>query len=228
MATLRRTTAALVGAMMFAPTILGAQVSVNGQLSLLEKKGETSYDLWMATIYLVPAPPAKVKVKKESVTITMHDREFGPHVTVTTVGSSVRFENQDPFAHNAFSNSESGTFDFGLSDRGTTVKKRLKHSGVYPVFCNVHARMSAFVVVVSTPYYTLAGVDGAFTIPAVPPGTYSLHAWHPRGGETSQSVTVTDAGLPEVTVELDARGFRATAHKNKLGKAYASDAGTKY
>ncbi len=227
MATLRRWTAVLTGALTLAPSALVAQVTVSGQLSLLEQPGETSYDLATAVIYLVPAAGTHVKLKTENVTVTMHDRDFGPHVSVTTVGSTVRFENQDPFAHNAFSNSKSGTFDFGLSDRGTTVQRRLKHTGVYPVFCNVHARMSAWVVVVATPYYALAGTDGRFTIARVPPGRYTLHAWHPRGGEMTRSITVTDESLSDVAIELDARGFRATKHKNKLGQAYP-DAGYKY
>jgi plastocyanin len=208
--------------------LLIAQGTVSGQLALLEKPGAASTDLATAVIYLVPAKASKEPLKTRRSTISMSDREFSPHIAIMTPGSTIRFQNQDPFDHNAFSNSPSGNFDFGLSDRGETVQKKLKHSGVYPVFCNIHARMSAFVLVVPTEFYTLAGSDGHFTLNDVPAGEYTLVAWHQRGGQSSQKVTVPGAGLADVALQLDARGFRPKDHKNKYGKDYKSDTGDRY
>ena len=88
--------------------------------------------------------------------------------------------------------------------------------------------MSAFVLVVPTEFYTLAGSDGHFTINDVPAGEYTLVAWHQRGGQSSQKVTVLSAGLADVALQLDARGFRPKDHKNKYGKDYKSDTGDRY
>jgi plastocyanin len=228
MASLRGWVTVMGGALLAAPCALAAQAAVSGQITLLEKPGEYFYDLQSAVVYLVPAVKPKAKLKTEVVTVTMHDREFSPPVTITTVGSSVRFENQDPFTHNAFSNSQSGTFDFGLTDRGMTVNRKLKHSGVYPVFCDIHSKMSAYLVVVPTPYYALAGVDGRFMIAGVRAGTYTLHAWHPRGGEMSRTLKVPASGASGVAVELDARGFQKVAHKHKTGEPYATDSTLKF
>ena len=218
---------AVAGAL-FAVRALGAQGAVSGQVTLLEKNDKPSKDLANAVVYLEPKTPSRKPLPAMHATIAMHGREFSPHVTVVTVGSTVRFENQDPFRHNAFSNSDIGSFDFGLADRGTSSQQALKDPGIYPVFCDIHAKMSAYVLVVRTRWFTLAGVDGRFAIDSVPPGEYVLHAWHERGGDVKQAVTVSPAGLANVAMQIDARGWRKVAHKNKSGEDYYSSGGEEY
>ena len=229
-ATMRWSKGLALGALWLAPAVLIAQTTatVNGQVTLLEKPGAASRDLATAVVYLVPAKPSKEPLKPMKATMTMHDREFSPSVVVITPGSTIRFENQDPFDHNAFSNPPHGEFDFGLADRGSTVQKKLKHSGVYPVFCNIHSRMASFVIVVPTTYFTLASSDGRFTLNDVPAGEYTLVAWHQRGGQSKSQVTVDAAGLVDVAIQLDARGFRPKEHKNKHGEDYKSETGDRY
>jgi len=218
---------AAAGALLAVPA-LGAQGAVSGQVALLEKNDKPSKDLANAVVYLEPKTQPRKPWPVMHVTISMHGREFLPHVSVVTPGSRVRFENQDPFRHNAFSNSDMGSFDFGLADRGTSSEETLKEGGIYPVFCDIHYKMSAYVVVVRTKWFTLAGVDGRFAIDSVPAGEYVLHAWHERGGEMSQAVTVPAAGLADLAIQIDARGWRKVAHKNKSGEDYYSSGGEEY
>lgn len=225
----RGTAAMVAGAvMMLSPLPLVAQGAVSGQVAVLEKAGTVSADLANSVIALELPVGVKPKLKVAHALVTMHGREFIPHVSVLTIGSTVQFQNQDPFQHNAFSNSAAGTFDFGLSDRGTTVDQVLRRAGVFPVFCNIHARMSAYLVVVATPYYVQAGTDGRFTIAAVPAGTYTLHVWNERGGDVSRALVVPAAGVTDANAQLDARGFQTAAHKNKFGQDYTSAGGERY
>ena len=210
------------------PAFVAAQGVVSGQVRMLEKSDKPSKDLANAVVYLEPKPAPRKAPPVMHVSVAMHGRDFSPHVTVVTPGSTVRFENQDPFRHNAFSNSDLGTFDFGLADRGTSSQQLLKDPGVYPVYCDIHAKMASYIVVVPTRWFTLAGVDGAFAIDSVPAGQYVLHAWHERGGEMKEDVTVPAAGLSALTLQLDARGFRKLAHKNKNGEDYYSLGGEEY
>jgi plastocyanin len=228
MAFVRGSAVPLVLALMLARTPLVAQGAVSGQVAVLEKPGEAAADLSNTVIYLDLPAGVKVKLKPSHAVVTMHAREFTPHVTVITVGSSVQFQNQDPFQHNAFSNSAAGTFDFGLSDRGTTVEQVLRRAGTFQVFCNIHARMSAFLLVLTTPYHTQAGSDGRFSLAAVPAGAYTLHAWNERGGEFTRALSVPAAGATDVSIQLDARGFQRAAHKNKFGQDYTSAGGERY
>jgi hypothetical protein len=59
-----------------------------------------------------------------------------------------------------------------------------------PVKCNVHPWMKAYFAVLGSPYFQVTGKDGTYTIANVPPGTYTVTAWHETYGVTTQMVTV--------------------------------------
>ena len=59
-----------------------------------------------------------------------------------------------------------------------------------PIKCDVHAWMSAYVGVLEHPYFARHRPDGAFALPNLPPGTYTIEAWHERLGVQTQQVTV--------------------------------------
>ena len=59
-----------------------------------------------------------------------------------------------------------------------------------PVKCNVHPWMKSYIAVVGNPYFQVTGADGKFTLKNVPPGTYTLTAWHESLGSMDQMVTV--------------------------------------
>ena len=202
-----------------APRVLG-QGAVSGQVRIQERPGKTTPDLGNVVAYLEPASGTALRLAEMKTRIAMHTRRFLPRVRVVTVGSTVEFPNQDPFRHNVFSNTGPGEFDLGLYDRGETKGATLKEPGVFPIFCNIHARMAAFVLAVPTPHFTQAGADGRFTLPNVPAGKYTLRIWHDRGGEHAREIEVSGAGVSDVNVQLDARGYRHAQHKNKFGQEY--------
>ena len=74
-----------------------------------------------------------------------------------------------------------------------------------PLLCNVHAEMSAFVVVLENPYFSVTGKDGVFTIENVPPGTYKLNAWHESLRTVSKEVTVEAGKTASVDFQLKKR-----------------------
>ena len=215
---------------MLAPRVLAAQGAVSGRVTIQEREGETTKDLATAVIYLDAAGGAIGSARELEAEIAMHDKTYIPHVRVVPAGSTVTFPNQDPFRHNVFSSSGGGPFDLGLTPRGRAAQNLFGRPGVYAIYCNIHARMSAFVVAVATPYYTQPGADGTFTIASVPAGRYVLHAWHERGGETTQTFDVPAAGLKGLVVVLDARGYRPQPHRNKFGREYptSDDDGDRY
>jgi hypothetical protein len=94
----------------------------------------------------------------------------------------------------------------------------MERAGIVRLYCNVHAKMAAFVVATSTPYAVRADRTGRFEFPDVPPGRYTLRAWHERGGETSMELTLP--ATTEVVVGLDARSYRFVQHLDKKGQRY--------
>jgi plastocyanin len=204
-----------------------AQGTVSGQLTINERPGTRTTDLANAVVWLVPTGGTR-NVSPTTVQIQMESRTFVPRVRVVPVGSTVDFPNQDPFRHNVFSKSGPGEFDLGLYGRGESKGSRFERPGVYPIFCNIHARMVAFVVAVPSQWVTQPGADGRFAIASVPAGKYSLRVWHDRGGEQARDLDVAADGLAAVPLQLDARGYRYVQHKNKFGQDYTTTGRDRY
>lgn len=205
------------------PRASTAQGAVSGQVSVQERPGETTSDLGNAVVYLVPLSLSRVKdakLKPMKERMAMQSRQFQPRVRVITVGSKVEFPNQDPFSHNIFSNAPGASFDLGLYGRGNSKATEFRKAGAFPVYCNIHSRMTGFVVAVPAPLYTQAGADGRFTIEDVPAGRYELHVWHERAPEQQKEIVVSASGMTRADTQLDARGFKFVSHKNKFGQDY--------
>jgi plastocyanin len=199
---------------------LVAQGTVAGRIAITERPGEKSTDIGNAIIYLVRTDSASAATESRQATIAMNGRTFVPRVQVVTPGSRVDFPNQDPFSHNIFSTTPGAIFDLGLYPSGKSKTVSFRRAGVFPVYCNIHPRMTSFVVVSPTPWFTQAGADGRWSIPNVPAGEYRVHVWHERTEEVQREVRVASSGQSGIEVTLDARGFRFAQHKNKFGKEY--------
>jgi plastocyanin len=200
-----------------------AQGPVSGQVSIVERPGEQTEDLGNTVIYLELPAGQKAKVKPADEAMALQARQFAPRVRIVSQGSKVEFSNQDPFSHNVFTKASQGPFDTDVFGRGKKKSTTVKETGVYPLYCNVHPRMTAYLIAVNTPYFAQAGADGRFTIGNVPPGTYRLHVWHERAAEQTAVVTVAAGGLASLKYQLDARNYKYVQHKNKSGKDYTAN-----
>lgn len=215
--------AALAGLLAAAPG--SAQVTVSGRLSVLDRGDRPAQDvgnavLWLEAAHLAPAPPIESRIVTEG-------KAFVPRILVIPAGSTVKFPNNDPFNHNVFSLSEQAAFDLGLYGRGEEKGIALDRPGVVRVYCNVHAQMSAVIVVRDNPFWARPGADGGFRFEGVPRGEYRLHVWHERAVELVQAVTVGGTTPPPIVLSLDASRWRFVQHKDKTGRPY-SDRGRRY
>ena len=201
----------------------GGQGQVSGQVSIVERPGEQTEDLGNTVIYLELPAGSKAKVSPANEAMALQARQFAPQVRIIPQGSKVEFSNQDPFSHNVFSKASQGPFDTDVFGRGKKKSTVVKAAGVYPLYCNVHPRMTAFLVTVNTPYYGQSGADGRFSIGNVPAGTYVLHVWHARAAEQTATITVANSGIGGLKYQLDARNYKYVQHKNKNGKDYAAN-----
>jgi len=201
------------------PPVAPRAGAVTGRVTLVERGNKPTNDVAQAVLWLEGRNPKAVT--PTSATVLTEGKEFRPRVTVVAVGSSVVFPNNDPFNHNVFSLSRGSSFDLGLYGRGEAKSTKLTRSGVIEVYCNVHATMAAFILVRDNPYFTQPAGDGSFSIGGVPPGKYVLHAWHERAKEITRDVEVGAEGLPDVALQIDARGYKFVEHLNKYGEPYS-------
>src|SRR5262245_1671590 len=113
------------------------------------------------------------------VTLDQVNLTFVPHVLPVLVGTTVAFPNSDEIRHNVFSPGPP-RIDLGTYAQHTTKYHVFDKAGVWTMLCNVHAEMSAYVVVTETPYFAKTNKDGKFVLKDVPPGKYSLKIWHEK------------------------------------------------
>lgn len=118
------------------------------------------------------------------------NKKFIPHVMAVPVGTTVEFPNNDPMFHNVFAYFEAKKFDLGMYARGASKRQTFNKPGLVAMLCNVHSEMSAYIMVVNTPYYAVSDKNGRFTIAGVQPGTYTVRGWHESGCTFTQKLLV--------------------------------------
>lgn len=126
------------------------------------------------------------------VTMNQQHEAFAPRVLGVAVGTTVDFPNGDPVLHNVFSTSPAKRFDLGMYGQGETRTVVFDSPGVVRVRCNVHPRMTGYIVVHSNPYVAVTDAHGSYTIAGVPPGTYQARIWHEELSGRSVPVKVFD------------------------------------
>jgi len=163
-------------------------------------------------------------VADKHVTMLQKDKMFTPHILPIVAGTTIDFPNADPIFHNAFSSYSGQIFDVGLYPPGTSKSVRFQRAGIVRVFCNIHPAMSAIILVLTTPHFTVTMHDGAFHMD-VPPGSYDLNVFHERATEQSlqalsRRILVTAEGVRIPPIVVSEAGYLMSPHKNKYGKDY--------
>jgi hemoglobin len=186
--------------------------SLHGTLQLQSKP--------LGGLGLVMLWPQGVKVARRSPkfrVIEQRNKTFAPHVMAVPVGSTVGFPNFDSIYHNVFSLSTPQRFDLGLYKSGDMRQVVFDKPGIIRLGCNIHANMSAYLIVVDAPHYVIADQDGAFAFSSLRPGKYKVQAWSERS---------SDPLITEITIKpgdnkaaLDMRGGGASGPgEDKFGE----------
>lgn len=156
-----------------------------------------------------PATP----VPKTPVTIDQSSCVYSPRVVGVRVGQTLEIRNDDNLLHNVHSvSNHDNQFNFGQAKAGVVDSFKMKNEEVMMrLGCDVHSWMTAYVGVVTNPYFAVSDTAGAFEIKNVPAGTYTIDAWHERFGPLKKSVKVTAGGT--VTVDFSYMGSEAAPSK---------------
>jgi plastocyanin len=133
-----------------------------------------------------------------TATLEQKNRRFVPDTLVVPAGSTVSFPNLDPIFHNVFSLSKPKTFDLGNYPKDHTRNVTFTKPGVIFVNCHLHPNMAAAIVVSPNQWNTRADGAGRFALAGVPPGSYTIVAWHKAAGFFRQAIRVSDTRVTRV------------------------------
>jgi hypothetical protein len=133
---------------------------------------------------------------------------FNPRVQGANVGQQIKISSNDPVLHNTHPQNASTNatiYNIALPFKGFSVTKPLPAiPELIKVKCDAHEWMHAWIWELDHPYFATTGDDGHFTIKDVPPGTYTLVAWHEAAAEKSISVTVVAGKTVTADIQLTA------------------------
>ena len=137
--------------------------------------------------YYFDAPTDAVKVDQQRC-------RYVPHVFGAQTGQPIEVGNSDPTLHNVHAMAEANPgFNYGQPMKGMKNTSTFQAPEVMVRFkCNVHPWMTAYAGVLEHPYFAVTAEAGTFELKNVPPGTYTIEAWHEKLGTQTQRVTVAD------------------------------------
>jgi plastocyanin len=148
-----------------------------------------------SVVYLDPAPTAAFESRDGArARMNQTNETFVPHVLAIVAGTTVDFPNNDEIYHNVFSLSRARRFDLGRYAAGRSKSVRFDTPGIVRVFCDIHAHMSAYILVFAHRYFAVTDDQGGYRIENVPPGAYTVVAWNETTPQDTRRVAVPEGG----------------------------------
>lgn len=144
-----------------------------------------------AVVFAERVPKEPVHAARGTVILDQINLTFVPHVLPVILGATVSFPNSDEVRHNVFSPSPAKRFNLGIYPRGVVRQVTFDNAGEVVLLCNVHEEMSAYVLVLETPHFVSTRKDGSFLLQRLPPGKYTVTAWHEEFKTVTQAAEIT-------------------------------------
>lgn len=179
------------GPQMMETYVVGSDGKTLGNVFVYVKDGLGNY------VFDPPTQPAR---------IDQQQCRYHPHVFGIQVGQPLEIINSDPTLHNIHAVAKSNReFNTGQPIQGMKTTHTFTAPEVMvPFKCDVHGWMNAYVGVLTHPYYAVTGANGTFALKGLPPGTYTIEAWHEKLGTQTQTVTVGAKETKEISFTFTA------------------------
>jgi plastocyanin len=156
--------------------------------------------------YVYDTPTEPVKIDQQAC-------RYHPHVFGIRVNQPLQIVNSDDTLHNIHALPKGNAeFNTGQPIQGmTTTHTFSKQEIMVPFKCDVHGWMNAYVGVVDHPYFAVTDKDGKFELKTLPPGTYTIEAWHEKMGTQEQKITIGEKETKDIAFTFKAPADAAAA-----------------
>ena len=154
----------------------------------------------------------KSEAPTEPVQIDNRGCMYVPHVAGVQVGQPVNFTNSDPTLHNVHATAQNNkSFNIGLPFSGMKQTKTYEKPEIMVhLKCDVHPWMNGYLGVLDHPFFSVTDADGNFEIKNLPPGKYTVEAWHEQLGVQSQTIEIKPQEAKELNFTLKAEATPKT------------------
>jgi Carboxypeptidase regulatory-like domain len=143
-------------------------------------------------VYISAGAPDESSPPTQAVTITQKGCQYLPHVVPMVVNQELKVVNADSNSHNIHPLAKINNEWNKSQPPGTPpFSEKFAKPEFIPVKCNIHPWMHSTFAVLKNPHYAVSGGDGGFSLPDLPPGKYTITAWHESYGDQTQDVTIS-------------------------------------
>jgi plastocyanin len=130
-------------------------------------------------------------VPTQPVVVEQRACMYQPHVLAVRANQPLHVVNDDPTSHNIHPTPANNREWNKAEPPGSSVDETFAREEIaIPVKCNLHPWMHGYIAVFKHPYFAVTGKDGSFDLSNLPPGTYTIKAWHEKLGMSTQTITV--------------------------------------
>lgn len=127
----------------------------------------------------------------EPVVVEQKGCMYQPHVMAIRANQPLQVLNSDPTSHNIHPQPTNNREWNKAEPPGSKMEEAFAREEIaIPVKCNLHPWMKSYIAVFKHPFFAVTGKDGSFDLSNLPPGTYTIKAWHEKLGTSTQTVTI--------------------------------------
>jgi plastocyanin len=124
---------------------------------------------------------------------------YHPHILGVRAGQTFRVTNSDPTTHNIHPAPQNNReWNKSQPPGSSPIDETFAHDEIIPVKCNIHPWMRGYIAVFKHPFFAVTDKNGSFELKNVPPGEYTIQAWHEKYGVLTQKVNLAPNQSQEV------------------------------